>query len=518
MALRGLNWRGWLCAGALLIALQNVIHLIASAIDPLQLDYSEGLVLSGLERITRNPSLATAYSFNPTFYDTTDLAYPPVFPYTAAGLAWLFARIGLNDSAGTLHSSYAARALTLAGLALAVWLIYRLARLYQPDRLVAAACAGLFFCFHPAIYWGVYARVDALGLAFVLGGLYLVARPEAASNKANAQTAAGGSRLLPSLLLAVPLFWLAFFTKQSLVAAPGAVTLYLFFTGRRREALLFAGLLAGLIGAGLAALTLATGGKYLFFLTMERYTPFDWPKMVKTWGLFLALYGPLCLAAVWQARQSYRAGGAGRLLALWGGLAFLVSLTVGKAGAADYYFFEVMAFISLMVAWLTAPGQKRPLRRELFRAVALAQLALLLGLGIWLCYPANDREVVRAADAQAAAYIRQYAAPGEKVFVEMSGPAMAAGRPDQVFDHFIFRQLAAAGQRDGQKLVQDFAQKRFKLALFGYDVLRYDFRPDVTEFTPWPPGFEQAVRANYRLLHDIRGTDGRPYAWALIPK
>ncbi len=511
-----LTWRNLLCVGTLLVALQNIIHLIASTIDPLQLDYSEGLVLGGLERINRNPSLSAAYSFNPNFYNTTDLAYPPVFPYLATGLSRLLAVFTkFNDPSGTLGSLYAARALTLAGLGFSAWLIYRLIRLRNPDRLAAAAAASLFFCFHPTIYWGVYARVDALALAFALTGLYTLLK----NHQPHPSSLSPQSPFIPPPSTLIPLFFffLALFTKQSLVATSGAVALYMFFSGRRREAILFVGALGIAVGVGIGALTLATDGKYLFFLTMERYTPFSVPKMVKTWGLFLVLYGPLCLAAVWQARRSFQAGGTARLIALWGGLALLVSLTVGKAGAADYYFFEIMAFISLMIGWLATPGQKRPVAANLWRGAALLQLLILGGLGFWLDYPSNDRDAVREADGQAARYVRQYAAPDQKIFAEMSGPAIAAGRPDQVFDHFIFRQLAAAGQRDGQALVKDFAQKRFKLALFGYDILKYDLRPDVTEPSSWPPGFEQAVRTNYRLLQDIRGSDGRPYAWALIP-
>ncbi len=517
MRISQLNWRRLSCIAVLLIALQNIIHLIACVVDPLQLDYSEGLVLGGLQRIAANPALGAAYSFNAAFYNTTDLAYPPVFPYAAAGLARLLGTLSaFGDPSGTLTTLYAARALTLGSLAVAGLLIYRLTRLLGSGRWVAAAAAGLFFCFHPAIYWGVYARVDALGLALVLAALYLVALGEKSKEPGRVY------------LLAVPLFGLAFFTKQSLLAAPAAVAIYLWWAGRRWQALLFAVLLAGLGGAGIAALALATDGKYFFFLTIERFTPFSLAKMLKTWGLFVALYAPLAGAWVWAGWKALRQGGGqgqggkvARLVALWGGLAGLVSLTVGKAGAADYYFFEVMAAGCILVGGLIGnlPSEVLTGRRaRLWQGAAILQVAVLLGLGVWLDYPANDRDAVRSADGQAAAYVRQYAGTEGQVFAEMSGPVVAAGRPDQIFDHFIFRQLAQAGQRDGQALVQDFARKRFKLALFGYDVLRYDLRPDVTEPSPWPPGFEEAVRTNYRLLQNIRGSDGRPYAWALVPK
>jgi hypothetical protein len=257
-------------------------------------------------------------------------------------------------------------------------------------------------------------------------------------------------------------------------------------------------------------------------MTMERFTPFVPAKLLKTFGLFLLLYAPLTLVGVWGGWRGYHSGGVARLLTLWGGLALLVSLSIGKAGAADYYFFEIMAFGCVQVAVFLSghnTSYQIPAPRQLIlKGLTLLQIIILLVLGIWLCYPSNDRDMVRAADGEAAQYVREVGARNIPVFGEMSGPLVAAGRPEQFWDHFIFRQLARAKLRDGEALVQDFASKRYKLALFGYDILTYDVRPDVTEPSEWPPGFEQAVRNNYRLLKDIRGKDGRPYAWALIPK
>jgi hypothetical protein len=496
------DWRNILSVAILLIASQNILHLLFSAADPLQLDYSEGLVLSGLDRIMRNPFLEMAYSFNPVYYYTTDLAYPPVFPYSAAALSLFLAAIsGLDIVTATL---YGARIITLFGLGLSAWFIYRLVRLYNPNRLVSAAAAGLFFCFHPTIYWGANARVDALGLAFALGGLYVACRLQSAG------------RISGLYLIGLPLLWLAFFTKQSFVAVAGAIGIYLFISGNRRNAIVFTGFLVLLVIFGLIGLTLATDGNYLFFLTMERYTPFSIPKLGKIWLLFLVLYGPMVVLAFRHAWFNKNGLKNARLLALWGGLTGLLTLTVGKVGAADYYFFEFIAFICVMAGYgLAAPSK---LYSITFRAVAVIQVLLLLVMSVWLVYPDNHRDTIRPAYNEAADYITRYSTTEAKIFVELSGPAISAKRPDLIFDHFIFRQLATAGKRDGEALVQDFADKRYNLALFGYDILSNKMQRDSTEFSSWPAGFEMTVRQNYVLLRELKGTDGRIYIWALIPK
>lgn len=494
------NLRGWLCGAILLLALVNLGHLVIKALNLIQLDYSEGLVLSGVHRILEHPALGDTYSFNPVFYDTTDLAYPPVFPYLGAFFSWLLGSLpGFNSLSALDISLYAVRGLTLAGLGSIAALIYGFVRLFKASRLVSLAAAGLFFCFHPVIYWGDAGRVDALGLAFALAGLYMVARAELRNG---------------SYLWSLPFFYLAFFTKQSLVAAAAAVVIYLFVSGKRKQSFGFAALLGAGIGLGLAGLAAATGGNYLFFMTMERYTPFSVEQLVATWGLSLLLYGSLIGLALWQAPAFFKAGGPKRLLLIWGGLAFLVSLTVGKSGAADYYFFEVLAFLSVMAGLALASLDFKQL---LPKAAFGLQIAILLGLAFWLNFQFDRQANLRPSYDEARRVLAGYPA-GSHIFAELSGPAMASGHFDQVFDHFLYRQLSSAGVRDGQALVRDINQQKFAIMLMGYDVLKLDLRPGYVPSSPWPPGFEQAIQAHYRLLEALRGQDGSGYAWLLVPK
>ena len=229
------------------LALLNFSHLLLKALNLIQLDYSEGLVLSGVHRILDHPALGATYSFNPAFYNTTDLAYPPVFPYLGAFISWFLSYLpGWQGQSSLDISLYAVRGLTLVSLLGSAWFIYLTVRLFRERvRLASLAAGGLFFCFHPVIYWGAAGRVDALGLAFVLAGVYLVCRAEQ-DPTANLHSFA--------FWVALPCFWLAFFTKQSLVAAALAVILYLVIAGRKKQAALFAGLFGLGLGLGLTLL------------------------------------------------------------------------------------------------------------------------------------------------------------------------------------------------------------------------------------------------------------------------
>ncbi len=500
------GWSGWFCLAVLVLSLINLGHLILKALNPLQLDYSEGLVLSGIHRLLEHPALADTYSFNPAFYDTTDLAYPPVFPYLGAFFDWLLHALpGLSGQPALDVSLYAVRGLTLAGLVSSAALVYATVRLFKASRLVALAAGMLFFCFHPVIYWGDAGRVDALGLAFVLAGVYLFCRAETRQPQNLAY------------LGSLPFFYLAFFTKQSLLAAAAAVVIYLFVSGRIRRAVIFAALLGLGIGFGLAVLTFATGGNYLFFVTMERFTPFSPGQLVTTWALSLLLYGPLIGIAAWQGFFFFRRGGPLRFLTIWGGCAFVVSLTVGKAGAADYYFFEVFAFLCVMAGLALFPASPVNFKKFFPKALLALQILILLVLAVNLNFQPDRQGNLGPAYREAARVLAEYPA-GTPIFAELSGPAMASGHFDQVFDHFLFRQLSAAGVRNGQALVQDVARQKFKVMLMGYDILKLNTKPGYVPSTPWPPGFEEVVREHYRLLETLRGQDGQDYAWLLVPK
>jgi len=512
-----LKWPGWVCIPVLLIATINFVELVSKTFNPLQLDYSEGLVISGVHRILSHPSLATTYDFNPAFYNTTDLAYPPVFPYLAALITRILSWLpGMGDPDSLTTPLFAMRGLTLASLLGCGWFIYFIVRLFKASRLISLTAASLFFCFHPVIYWGSNGRVDSLGLVFVLAGMYLIGRAEV--KKANSLV----------VLWAIPLFALAFFTKQSLVAAPVAVVIYLAVSGRKKQAAIFTGLSGLVYGAGLATLVVITRGNYLFFMTMERFTPFSLTEVLKIWGLSLVLYGPLILVAVLNAPPFIKKGGLERLLIFWGIAAVLVSFTVGKVGAADYYFFEVLAVLCIITAKTGLmsftkiasvpspfPDAGKGVRGLGLKLLLALQLLLFLGVAVWLFTQYQHQDNLELAYQKASRYLEQYSTKDQKIFVELSGPALAVGRFDDVFDHFIYRQLAAANVRDGQGLVQDVVQQKFKVMLMGYDVLQTESKPVL--LSPWPPGFEEAIRQHYRLVEALRGKDGQSYAWILIP-
>jgi hypothetical protein len=247
---------------------------------------------------------------------------------------------------------------------------------------------------------------------------------------------------------------------------------------------------------------------------MERYTPFALDQMLGNWVLFLMLQAPIITVVVWLSLPIVRHQNALRLPLLWGGLAATIALTVGKTGAADYYFFEAIAALCVLAGCLIIPIYGFNTGKGLWQIATGLQMIVLLVSMIPVVYQPNNYDYLQEPFRKAVSYIKQYSGTNEKLFIELSGPAFAAGCSELVFDHFIFRQLARVGQRDGQLLVEDVKQHNFKMMLFGFDVL-HEERSGAYR---WPEGFERTVRQHYRLIDTLRGSEGQDYAWILIPK
>lgn len=172
-----------------------------SVLYPYGLQYEEGALLHQALQLARGQQIYNDLTTPP--YMTAN--YPPVFIALWALLAGF---AGAVFWPGRLIA-----ALSSVGIGLA---IYRIVKHFTADRWAAVLALGCFLWCRPMRYWTAFAVTDTLAIACALAGLAVIISAQPRRR-----------------WLAVPLFVLAFFTKQTMVAAPAAAYLYLWLEGER---------------------------------------------------------------------------------------------------------------------------------------------------------------------------------------------------------------------------------------------------------------------------------------------
>ena len=144
------------------------------------------------------------YTYEPRFIDGFSIPYPPLYYCIWTGLSYL---LGEKLFTGEL--------LTLVSSILVIIALYFGCKYLIKDKLLVLIGPILFLCSGYIAYWSVSPKSDMLGLLFSLIGVLLV--------------------LGKKIYWSIPLFLLAFLTKQVFITAPIAVVLYLVFKRESRK-------------------------------------------------------------------------------------------------------------------------------------------------------------------------------------------------------------------------------------------------------------------------------------------
>jgi hypothetical protein len=509
---------GWATAGALglLVAAELVFFVVHAAHllrYPYPLDYGEGPLLAQVKLLLSGTPIWQLYA-DPGKPPYAVVNYPPVYQL----LAVLLARV-VGDPL------LAGRLLSLGAALAAVALLWALA--HEPStqgdgrssrwRLWSLALRLLIVLAFLALpimrEWSVLMRVDLLGVCLGLGGLLLV------------QRGVGQTRVL----WAMPLLLLSLYVKPSLIAAPVAALLWLFFRDWRR-ALILGALLAAAGGLIFALLQRASGGWFAFHILTSNAN--DWQRRLAYgfWHDQLLILWPLVAAAVlgllarrllqqWRAEPAgvrdrraalQRASAERCLLPLYYTLfGAIIAVGVGKVGAYTNYFLEFYAgLIWLAAAGVVLPiidedGATAPQQRPSF-AVRLAScaaplVALLLLAALLRYYPTwsasylklagiieqtnpprvsfgrygvwqdlqRERDILQTLAGVNAALVGEVRAVGAPIFTDVPGVAVQAGQLArlQAFEH---RQLLDVGRWDQRPLLRDLANGRVPLVVLDY--------------------------------------------------
>ena len=453
-------------AGVIGLLALNAVSFLAGAWTltrfPFELDYGEGIVLWQADRVLR-PSEA----YHPIDrYPYTVFHYPPVYHLLAR-----LCRIVIDDPlvAGRVVAWVSALA-----VALFVGLIAKVGIEGRTKGGVAAAAMASLLVFHlPTIDWVPNMRVDVTALAFSLLGLFVFLRCPGGRGAAVAGAA----------------FVAALFTKQSMIAAPGAALGVLLLTGRTREAATMATVLAA-GGGGLAGLlTVITGGEFLRHTVAYNANPFDVAQLAgfmvtNVLGMNALVGLALALPLTLQATRRHRAavgdhsamGGqtARRTAVLYFLTAFSVSLTAGKLGAWKNYFLEWNVACCILIGLLL--GRVLAGRRRWHRSATATAIVLIVGLVAfthlgttvrqWGIVAGRDALLNKMADDSSQALAVMRATPG-RVFSDDMTLLMKAGR-EVPWEPAIATVLAAVGAWDERPALDMITTRQFEVMILRY--------------------------------------------------
>jgi hypothetical protein len=496
-----LLWRRALWGGValgLLFYLALTLWLALSGIFfPYQLDYGEGIVLWFTRELALGHSIYKGLAGLP--YASSN--YPPLGMLLAVPFRTLFG-----------DSYVGGRWLNFAATLIVAAFIFRIVREesrpspHPPftslrggrgEGTTAALLSVLFFLGSTFIYhWIPLFRVDLIGLAFTVAGIYFVWRWDrtALDRYGVVRNKPYGLRTTPYLILALLFFLAALYTKHSLLFAPVAASVALFLQDRR-AGILFA--LAFVLSAGgiFLALDVWTRGGFAFGLITSNATLWLWNTFLPLTRDFLWTYLILLAFAVWSWVQRVRAQHFG-VLEIYA-LAALASLGLaGRVGAWENYYFEAIFIVCVFAGLALGALFHRGLAASLW-------LPLLLLIQLALFWPAHNpalashlMDYTTAGNQQVAPLVR--AATGIVISEDM-GLLVTSGKSVEYYT-FQYSSLARAGVWD-----QHWEEENLRGGKFPLVILSQGTREDIDKYRNFTREFASALDFGYGLaLEDAR--------------
>lgn len=530
------------CIGALLGPLTRFVDTSSAWLDyPYPRPGSEGLILYESLLVKRGgdpyaPITPERFISGP---------YPPIYYWLAA--ATLPQDLPNWSDPGKVTSVFqpgrtiSLLAALLAAVLLPIFVVVEGGYAAMGRRVILLAGASgvlggaLFLSLPQVLVWATRFRGDMLMIALTAAGLVCIAlggegrgvRGEGSRVSREAGTTAatpekhrtpGPWPLVPGpwLLLGACLFALAFYTKQTALAGPGAAALYLLLCDWR-VGLRWCGVMALAVIVPFVALDVATG--HWFYLKMVDYHSLPLSRLTLArllelafwedqWPLIVAAvgYGLIRLGEAVSAWREKREAGAPSLIALFI-LAAFATLPTGAVVGADHNHLlmsglAISAGTGGLLAW--ALVKLEPGRGNLLaRVVAPVALLLVLIHATITSAPSSwygpDLGLPGAAEQEQLRKIvlnvRQN--PGSVFFADDPGILALAGKETPYDDPFTMTALAPQGRWDESAYVRMLREGKFGLLVLSCDVIN---RPDLCRADTLTPGVKDAIRDGYQLL------------------
>lgn len=426
--------------------------------------YTEAPVFGSLSSFVRSGSLAALYP--PGNWSTPPLVltqYTPLYFLVDASL------MRVTGSAGSLVVPRAVSLAALVGALLAVSALARSRRVGW-SRIVLFTGGPLVFV--PGIQGlAAAAQVDVSALFITMCGVLLAVNAYEGETRRTGELDSAIPWLGPAsasgpLLAATGCFALAYFAKQSYVAAPAALLLTELRARRWRRTGLLAALYVAIIGGGTLVLTALSGGGYLLNTSTALVSSFGWTNLTAVLqGASVLQWVPLLVLVAASLCAFPRID----FVVLWmiGALA-VHGAAMLKTGSSVNYFLEPV-FAASVAALLSKRGERaRPMPGSgFFTAVALCGLAVaLVPATRGLAKNLRNSWENQGMDLKVSGLEGRTPLVGADAF-----PAVIAGGGlPYLNDPFAFATLAYAGVWDATILHRDLASGRIPFVVTEFDL------------------------------------------------
>jgi hypothetical protein len=441
---------------------------------PYPLEYGEGPVLEQALQLSRGaPMYSTDFAQPPYTLATT----PPLFQWLLAPLVAASGPAFWYGRAISILSAFAAA--LLIGM-----IVHRLTR----DWLASLISGLLLLCYPQIALWSLFSRVETLGLALSLGGLYVVLRWPAR---------------WPALAAAAALFVAAIIAKPTYaIAAPATACVWLWADQKkRREAVALAAGVAVAAALILVALNAATNGGLFLNVVVGDGNAFEFYRVIEAFILIFVHSAFIIIAGLFflsLERITERTRSWGFVLTY---LVFslLSALFIGNASAGMNAVVELVAAVCMLfgatMAWLG--------RNPWLRVVALGVVAFQLAdLNEWTQTEhlalASARIEQRREIERLSAIMRE--ASGNVLVDEYMGMLPADGQRIYI-QPFEFTQLQERGLWSDANLVERINRREFPLVVL-YEPMG---RPPLI-VQRWPKRVRDAIYANYEMSDRLAET------------
>lgn len=441
---------------------------------PYQLDYGEGIVLWFTQELAKGHSIYKGLAGLPLASSN----YPPLAMLLSAVLMPLFGDGYLGG-----------RLLNLVSAFFVAWLIFRIVRVETRNTLFGLLSA-LFFLGSPFIYhWVALFRVDLIGLALTFAGVHAIWMYERFFDHDTPVDRDAGRWLA----VAGACFFLALYTKQTLLAGPVAAFLVL-FARKPKTALVFGAALGVLCGALFLALEWLTAGGFAFGLVESNATVFLPEQLANILQQFALTFPVLLALALLQIGRQVRLRRLG-ILHWYAVTSSLVLVLAGRIGAWENYFFEAIAALCVL-GMIALIHLVRRFSASPVAAVAMPIL-LLVQLALFWHDPRIASEMVSQdwiANRQLAQLLAKTAGP---VISEDMGALATSGKPVSYYT-FQYSMLARSGKWDQAWELNGLANGAFPLV-----ILERGTREDVDHYRRFTREFISALDRYYERRESI---------------